>query len=766
MIAAGNSPLWKCRRANAESRIKPRNKNFKVLELRYFGKKGKGRFSFGRSFENLDCSGFDEFIVFLTNDGGKVRARLFAETDKGEKISKEYILSTNRFLSAEDLKVKLDGARKIKKARVELEYIDEGINGGEITLHGLILRNSTEFENYLKHWKRYSELKWKGLIQPEGYQPEFKALYGLFFSRDDLRKFRENYGTEYKKTLKSIKDYPEPEQFISSDMPSTQSCRRYLLDKFRNGFGKRASCGSMISAGARIAFAGLVNEDKAFMRLAARYALSIASFDAWTDIPLENIPGGGVWPAFTTSSTAFDLALILDLSGEMLTPKGRRYVLKALALKGVSPITYSLWARPSFHYNQGMVFLQGKIASLIIFNDVWPGVEPTLSLAKNEADQCMNNLFRPDGSYMESFAYMLYTVYVSSPSYEMYAENKNIPLSEAMPANIRNSGAYAELISSTCKGNRRIITIGQSSSWGLGCVLQIAFMAAAAPESMWVNLYNELKNKRNFASGLYGVRLKKLCAVADKGKSVVPKDLVVLKDSGLLSSLRYFHGEPLKIVMVGDSPGMGKKHYDTGSFVLEFAGDAFAMDMPIYSGLFGDAQYHNMLVPIDKSGLFANSVYYPYIDKGKRKLMRPEAVGGKISFSGRINPAPSWKTEYFKTWTRKIASETPGSIKIVDEYQLGSSSAGAAFIWLTYLPCKKSGDKVIIKGENGGRAELTVPNGCEAEIEKFSPGKKALKAMFLPENSKCNRIIFRKPGRPGDMSKISVKVKLSLKGKK
>jgi hypothetical protein len=493
--------------------------------------------------------------------------------------------------------------------------------------------------------------------------------------------------------------------------------------------------------------------------------LSIASFDAWTDHPLSNIPGGGVWPAFTTSSTAYNLALILDLAGEMLTRQGREYVLKALALKGVSPITYSLWARPSFHYNQGMVFLQGKIASLLIFNDVWPGVDPSLKLAKNEADQCMNNLFRPDGSYMESFAYMLYTIHVSSPSYEMYAENKKIPLCETLPVNIRNSGNYAEVVASTCKGKRKIISIGQSHSWGLGSVLQMAFMAAAAPESMWVNLYDIVKDKRNFAAGLYGVRLKKLCAMAEKGKRVIPKEMVILKDSGMLSSLRYSKGEALKIVMVGDSAGMGKKHYDTGSFIIEFAGDVFAMDMPVYSGLFSDAQYHNMLVPVDKNGLFANSIYYPYIDKEKRNLMRPDAKGDKKSFSGKINPVFAWKQEYFKKWTRKIESDSPESIKITDEYQLGDKASAAAFIWLTYLPCEKSGDRVIIKGENGGLAELTIPEGCEAEIESFSPGKKVLKCMFLPENGKCKRIIFKKASKPGETAKISVDVKLSLRGK-
>ncbi|NOZ21734.1 MAG: hypothetical protein GXP25_11690 [Planctomycetes bacterium] len=40
---------------------------------------------------------------------------------------------------------------------------------------------------------------------------------------------------------------------------------------------------------------------------------------------------------------------------------------------------------------------------------------------------------------------------------------------------------------------------------------------------------------------------------------------------------RYLNGRPVEIVMVGDFPGMGKKHHDSGSFILGFAEDTFAM---------------------------------------------------------------------------------------------------------------------------------------------------------------------------------------------
>ena len=94
------------------------------------------------------------------------------------------------------------------------------------------------------------------------------------------------------------------------------------------------------------------------------------------------------------------------------------------------------------------------------------------------------------------------------------------------------------------------------------------------------------------------------------GARVVPakgpefRPLVEMPKIGQLASHRKLGAEWVKLFLMGNQSGASHTHEDKGSFVLEFAGDAFSRDFGScdYSNPLADilkhAQRHNMLVPI------------------------------------------------------------------------------------------------------------------------------------------------------------------------
>lgn len=738
----------------------------KYVASSYYETNGHGTFVFGRKNLDTDCSGFDQFIFWLNVYEGTTSANITVKinTDKGERNSKTITLNCIRrgVTSWSEIPVNLQGAQKIKSVSVHIEYIKTGKNSLMFTICGLILRNSARFSSYMKYLERFSKLKWTGLLQKENYQPKFKPIYNLCFSNEEFKKYQKKY---YRYFIKKQVKHISPEQMISDNMMSFIN-RQHTYKKAFNAYGRYAL---MRQTGPALAFKSLVTKDKKSLRMAARYALSMCAMQ-WMEWPTDKLVGAGAISAFGPSSISESVTLTLDMAGEMLTPKGRDYILKSLMLKGVAPITHSLWARNYvFHMNQGVVFLRGKMTALLAFDKVWPRVGADVLNCKKQIDECMNTLFYPDGSYLESFGYMGYTISCAVLPYNLYANVFNKSLTEVLPKNLKKSGLFAEVCASTSKNSSRIITgSGQVHNWLYLRPTWAAFMAYGAPKSFWVNLYKRIpeadkKNwKRYYYYGLIFDKTDKMVALLP---SVKRKNFILLKNSGLACSYRIDRkNNTTKFVLVGDAAKMGKKHCDVGSFTLEYAGDIYAMDMPVFGGIFSEAQYHNMLLALDEKGHFISPYLFSHRsllrkDK-KRNTMCPEASGDEVKFHAKVNSTACLQQQYLKKWQRFIDSPSPNEFTIRDEYTLGEKATGIAFIWNTFKDVSVNGQIITITGEYGSKCIITVPQNCKIELDKFSPAKKILKGMALAVTNKCTRIIIKKLGENGEKDSLTLKVQL------
>jgi hypothetical protein len=185
---------------------------------------------------------------------------------------------------------------------------------------------------------------------------------------------------------------------------------------------------------------------------------------------------------------------------------------------------------------------------------------------------------------------------------------------------------------------------------------------------------------------------------------------------GPLVSHRLLGGHWVKLFIQGNKTWAGHAHEDKGSFVLEFAGDTFAMDPGTcdYSnpmaGLLQQCERHNMLVPYGLNVRPAPQNPLPHD-------VKPRGVGDAISFHAEIEATLGWEP-YYRRWRRVWHSPAPDLLTITDDYELGAGD-GVEFYWQTRLPVRLDGFVAVITGRQG-RVEVEAPEGCTWRLDELS----------------------------------------------
>ena len=87
-----------------------------------------------------------------------------------------------------------------------------------------------------------------------------------------------------------------------------------------------------------------------------------------------------------------------------------------------------------------------------------------------------------------------------------------------------------------------------------------------------------------------------------------------------------------------------------------------------------------------------------------------------MCFSAEIDATPGWE-DWYRKWTRRWESPTPGRLVIHDDYRLVTGS-GVDFFWQTTLPVSVDGDTVTITGQRGV-ASICAPAGSTIRLEEL-----------------------------------------------
>jgi hypothetical protein len=257
-------------------------------------------------------------------------------------------------------------------------------------------------------------------------------------------------------------------------------------------------------------------------------------------------------------------------------------------------------------------------------------------------------------------------------------------------------------------------------------------MAAALPESQWARMYRKAVTRRG---GLPATILGWKLDPDIPREATDPPPFVALPVMGTMASTRRLEDQWVKILIMGNKAGAGHTHEDKGSFVLEFAGETFAMDPgscdygnPL-SGLLKNCERHNMLVPFGMSDR-------PHPQNPLPFGVSPSGQGDAISFHARIDATPGWSGIYRK-WVRTWDSPRPDLLVIRDEYEL-EQGTGVEFYWQTRQSVEVLDRRAVLAGQRG-RVELEVPGACAVRVDELP----------LLAGQVQRRVVFRRDGPRG-----------------
>jgi hypothetical protein len=666
----------------------------------------------------VDCSGYDRLLVRLSLPKGCV-LRVLAQTDKGERT----FVSEPAAEKRAEYPVDLEGAARIDKLTLEIEAATEGSAAGWLRWIGL--QNTRLLPQYFAQWD-YSGRQWDAYIRSEGFTPGFKPRYGIFMTAEELEELRSEHRVVVEKEGRSrftdlaaaASEY-QPEKGIHQFVKSggSDSAHTRVRDEAQ----------PKLAGSPDLAVAGLVLGDADLLRMAARYALCLALSEHWETGFMSVFPGGP-WEdrAFRRSYTAEDIAMILDLAGEVLTEAGRNYLLRRLAEEGVGPINYVTWRHEYiFHSNQLAYFNTGRMCAYLVLEREWPRVKPYTDLAYRDAIDNLETVIEPDGGYLEGPSYFNPTARENYRALRFYARARGRNVSELIPDVLNRTSDYAAVVASTTDDD--VIAICDAGPSFRQDSLSI--LAELMPQSHWATMYNKQR-----------LRLGK--PSLEQAGPPVPA-FVELSQTGYIASTRKLGDDRVKILILGNKAGADHTHEDKGSFVLEYAGDTFAMDLgicdyadPIHA-VYKHAQRHNMLVPVGTPERACPQ-------NPLRVDVKPTGQGDEREFHASIDATPGWEG-YYRKWVRRWDSPSPEEIVIRDEYELVKGT-GVEFYWQTKLPVEQNDRTIVIRGQRG-IATLSVPPDCTIRVEPLD----------LAGGDKHNRIAIRKDAVQGT---LEVKIRL------
>lgn len=682
---------------------------------------------------SLDVSDYDNVIVCASFPEG-LTFTVKVKTDKGESVYKEVLKSS---IKREHM-IPLKGGKKLQKITIEVLTPFEGASMGWFNWIGL--QNSKLLTSYLNQWKDV-DTTWSGYLRSDAFSPTFKPKYGLIADSNDIVKLQELHDTYLKKygatpVTEEIKDIRNstPEKLINE----------YVL-RDENRFHREREIGKILTTregyGIKLAVAGILLKDEKLMRLAARYALSIAYCPNWEESFWCNLPGSIFnHRAFTQAMYSLECAVILDLCGEYFTWLGREFIMRRIAEEGLATINWITWKYEYiYHMNQLGWFSHGRLAGSVMLEKEWPRAKWMTEQGYKDIYESIQNVILSDGGYVEGPTYFQPIAGNAGLAMYIYGKARGKKLNEVIPEVMFKTKDFAAAVMSTDEDKDVIPICDATDRLNYDMLL---VMANALPNSDWGNMLNKkLKREGGMPNSLLALTL--FASLKDTLTKTAP--VVLLPEMGLTASNRDWNGEKVKIAFMGNKAFAEHTHEDKGSFILEFAGETFAMDPGTCSYadplsiIVKNCERHNMLVPFGFDERAKPLMPIPYD-------IKPVVSGDEVRYSVFCDLTKGWE-EYYKKWTREINSQSPNEMVIKDVYELTKGN-GVDFFWSTKLPVEIIGKEIKISGKKGF-VTFTVPNDMTVRLEKLP----------LAEGAVQNRIAMRKNSIKGE---IEIKVKLQL----
>ncbi len=664
-------------------------------------------FTMRRVYEGgLSCSGFDRMLLSAMNVAGGVLT-LQAVTDAGN-IRLE---TPPGGVLKEEYELPLQGASRIDELTLSLTLPQGGKGSGWINWIGL--RNDAMYAAHRAQFRCFDRT-WEGYLQGEDFEPTFTPTYAILAGKNELAAMRAQHEAFVKEKGLDASPYVQNARAAQASVPED------LISDFVNFWGDTRYCRAdahnniILTKGMDALIAAYLLKDKDLLRLAARYAMSIAMCRTWDDGMICSFPGGPFeHRCFVQNLCALETAMILDLAGEYFTDLGRDIILRRISESAMAHINFSTWKHEYiFNCNQMAWFSPGRMYGYGVLLPHYPRVRRYMDIAFDELTETLEKSLQPDGGYPEGPTYFQCVGNDGGRALLFYARATGGGLEKvrtAMPERVYKTADFAEALMSTDE-TTDVVPICDASA--ITNAPALAIMAYLLPQSQWTAMHHKAMAR----AGLPASPIAWLVAPQIPQKAPALRPFVQLPITGHVSSLRLCNGKKVKWFLPGNVAGAGHTHEDKGSFVLEYDGETFCMDpgtCSYASPISADVQKcerHNMLLP---DGL----VERPHPRSPLPYDIHYAAAGDETSFTAAADLTPGWDG-FYALWKRVFTSPAPDAMTITDEYR-ALKGTGVRFCLSTRQSVQATDTGVVITGRKGSQVIVTAPQGSRIVVEEL-----------------------------------------------
>ena len=405
----GESALWHAETANQVTFAK----KWMSVDLSWQNRPADGLLLRLSRTLSLNVVGYDTLLVTVALPEG---LSLKATWSDGVRTASQTVPA--RPLPCKEHAFALDGITRLETLTLELYTAKE--SGGTAFFKWMGVQQSAGLAMY-ESQAREVDTEWRGFLEPESKEPSFEPQLGIVLSKDEVAHLRSlcsgAEGEAFTANLRAGVDpwrHTVPEKAIKDFLnpPDTREIRDRDIGKDLLRSEKVAESRPEGYAES-FAVAGLVLKDRHLLRLAARYALSIAATRDWRDAFTSNTPGmGNRGVGFCAALASKSIVYALEAAGDLLTYDGRIYLLKRHAEGGTGMFQYEDWFRDRpdfsiFNTNQYSWFARGRIPALLALETTSHRVKAYTEIAMDGLRESFDRAITEDGGGLEGPVYFI-----------------------------------------------------------------------------------------------------------------------------------------------------------------------------------------------------------------------------------------------------------------------------------------------------------------------------------------------------------------------
>lgn len=365
----------------------------------------------------IDISGYNRFRIFGMIPES-VRVQLYCNG----------VLSMDKNGTGEvgfadsDIEICEDNVKTLKYV-----FTNSGSSDTEITLFYLGMMN----DNYTENKKSPYTSEWEGCFVEN---PNYDLYNEVAIDKGTISKLKEKIKKEpYKSIYEGIRKKADELMTIEPETLISKTVRRFHM----------APRTKLMDAEA-LAICGQLEGNKEMLKMACRYALSLACCDNWCADVMETVQTI-TWHhrSFDEADAICTVCIIISLAGGLLSWHGLNLLYNAIIIKGLPRIEADLMTMDYIYKcNQGIVFLKGYIFAIAELMQRYPRYRHKFEYAKSILDEMYSNSFEKDGGYKEGAMYWRFIMMRYLNCLYLTAQTENKPLSELVGNKLDKTAEY------------------------------------------------------------------------------------------------------------------------------------------------------------------------------------------------------------------------------------------------------------------------------------------------------------------------------------